>query len=430
MTRSRDTDHEHQANLDLSFRRYQRRPSKTVPDLDVRNLLLLAVLLLLGAITILIHLKPVSPIHTTEAIVVVAGGFVPIYWRNKRPIVVFLICGTFSELALLFSSPLPPIMAFSGLIALYSVVVGCSRRTSLNAGVVAIGGVLCVALVHHNALRAPAEFVFPIIVVAAVWLIGDNVQVRRKYIIGLEDRATRLELEQELKAQRAVSHERARIARELHDFVAHHVSVIAIQAGAARVNRGVFSNQGDAENADSVFDVLATIERVSKKALSELRTVIGVLRDSDGQSVDKAPDLAPLPNLSDVPCLLEDMAQVGLTVLLHVDGPPLDCVVVDEQIGLSLYRIIQESLTNVLKHSGPGECNLEVSYPSPDQIEIRVTNPLAEPVAISRRREGHGLVGMKERVVLFGGTFSAGQTKRQTFEVLTRMPVRIAEQDK
>jgi signal transduction histidine kinase len=199
--------------------------------------------------------------------------------------------------------------------------------------------------------------------------------------------------------------ERARIARELHDAIAHNVSMVVMQAGA---ERRVLEKGGG-----SPHEVLETIEQVGRGALTEMRRLIGMLRSDGGDP------LAPEPGLADVPLLVTQVREAGLPVDLRIEGAPQQLPL---GIELSAYRIVQEALTNALKHAGDARASVLVRY-GEDSLELEITDDgagAAAPVVSG----GHGLVGMKERVALYGGQFDAGHRRGRGFAVRVLLPVR------
>jgi signal transduction histidine kinase len=235
------------------------------------------------------------------------------------------------------------------------------------------------------------------------------VRTRRAYLAQVEERARRLELEREENARRAVRDERTRIARELHDVVAHHVSAIAVQAGAAEeiVER----------NPQRAREALHVIQETSRQALIEMRALLNVLRSGDEAGREREPQ----PGMAQIDRLIERSRAAGLTVTLRVEGTvqPLP-----EALDLSAYRIVQEALTNSIKHAGPAHACVLVRYAERIlELDIRddgrgQTDRSAGPP------QGRGLVGMRERVALFGGDMVVGPTPGQGFRVGVRLPLR------
>jgi signal transduction histidine kinase len=227
----------------------------------------------------------------------------------------------------------------------------------------------------------------------------------RRVLGDRERRAQLAERERDLAAREAVVEERARIARELHDAIAHNVSMMVVQAGAER--RVLDGTNG------STKEVLVTIERIGRGALTEMRRLVGMLRSDAGDP------LAPQPGLDDLPTLVERVRAAGLPVELRVEGERRELPV---GIELSAYRIVQEALTNALKHAGRAQASVHVRY-GRDSLELEVVDDGAgaqAPVASG----GHGLVGMRERVALYGGRLDAGRRPTGGFAVRVLLPTR------
>jgi signal transduction histidine kinase len=228
----------------------------------------------------------------------------------------------------------------------------------------------------------------------------------RRVIRDRERRADIAERERDLASREAVVEERARIARELHDAIAHNVSMMVVQAGA---ERRVLDDDDDR----STRDVLATIEQIGRGALTEMRRLVGMLRS------DADDPLAPQPGLDDLPTLVTQVREAGLPVDLHVEGERRELPV---GIELSAYRIVQEALTNALKHAGNARASVHVRY-GPDSLELEIVDDGAG--GPSRAASGgHGLVGMRERVALYGGRLDAGRRASGGFTVRALLPIR------
>jgi signal transduction histidine kinase len=224
----------------------------------------------------------------------------------------------------------------------------------------------------------------------------------------LGDRERRLALaerERDIAAREAVVEERARIARELHDAIAHNVSMMVVQAGAERRTLA---------EASPTREVLETVEQIGRSALTEMRRLVGMLRSDDAEP------LAPQPGLRDLPTLVTQVREAGLPVDLELDGDPRDLPV---GLELSAYRIVQEALTNALKHAGAdAHATVTVSYGA-DSLSLEVTDDgTGSPVAVGGG--GHGLVGMRERVALYGGRFEAARRSGGGFTVRVLLPIR------
>jgi signal transduction histidine kinase len=335
-------------------------------------------------------------------------AIVPLAWRRSAPLLVLGITGV-ATFTLIVTRDTPGMAAFGPLIALYTVATRSERRISLAAGIVTLVGVIAGGLISRPDRLSWEVFAFPVVVISAAWLIGDNLRVRRAYVAELEAKAARADTERAAEMQRAASEERSRIARELHDVVAHHVSVIAVQAGAARMLSEKEGNEARARQA------LAAVEASAREALGELRRLLGVLRHDDGEG----PELAPQPGLGQLPKLVNDVRLAGLPVELNVIG---EAVALPPAMDLSAFRIVQEALTNVLKHEGPVPTSVIVRY-LPAGLEIDVIDSAPPRPRPARSSSGRGLIGMQERVAMFGGELRAGPGASGGFEVRASMPL-------
>jgi len=240
----------------------------------------------------------------------------------------------------------------------------------------------------------PFAVVTPVVMLLVRRVVGDR-----------ERRAELAERERDLAAREAVVEERARIARELHDAIAHDVSIMVVQAGAER--RVLEGEHG------STREVLETVERIGRGALTEMRRLVGMLRG------DASEPLAPQPGLNDLPILVTRVREAGLSVELRVEGERRELPV---GVELSAYRIVQEALTNALKHAGEARAAVHVRY-GVDSLELEIVDDGAGNAApISSG--GHGLVGMRERAALFGGSFDAGRGPSGGFSVRVLLPIR------
>jgi len=245
---------------------------------------------------------------------------------------------------------------------------------------------------------------------AAAWLLGHFAYNYRAYAARLEERTAELERAREELARRAVVEERLRLARELHDVVAHAMSVIAVQSG-------VGAHVADSQ-PEQVGKALAAIEATSRAALTELRRLLGVLRQAD----EPQASLTPVPGLANLEGLLAEVAKAGLAVRLRVEGRPAP---LPAGVDLSAYRIVQEALTNVVKHAGPATAQVTIRYRD-QEVAVEVTDNgrgVAAAAGDGRRGTGHGLIGMRERVAAFGGDLEVGPRPGGGFRVAARLPV-------
>ncbi|SDZ79697.1 sensor histidine kinase [Microbulbifer marinus] len=246
----------------------------------------------------------------------------------------------------------------------------------------------------------------------ALWYSGRRLRFRGEYLRLLEERAEYLERERNAESERAVAAERTRIAREMHDVVAHQVSLMTVQAGAARtISRN---------NPEAASEAMTAVEAAGRHALSEMRHLLGVLRPASDETT-----LTPQPGLGDLPALIEKVrhvvARVDYKAHGEYDGVPA-------RVALAAYRIIQESLTNVIKHVG-AEASVRVSVSvAPDHIAICVQDdgageqPLGEQRSDEQQSGGHGIAGMRERAELLGGHLRAGVIDGGGFEVTAQLP--------
>jgi signal transduction histidine kinase len=264
-------------------------------------------------------------------------------------------------------------------------------------------------VVYQDPNHSAGEVVFTPLLFAIAWLLGFALRQRVEETEAAKARATQAEQEREIAARLAVAEERARIARELHDIVAHAMSVIVLQVGAVR-------HKLPAELAQD-RDALQEVERTGRAALAEMRRLLGAMRGEADEL-----ELTPQPGLGSLKPLLDEIRRAGLSVELHVEGDP---VPLPHAIDLSAYRIVQEGLTNALKHANADRADVVVRY-RPDELQIDVRDDGHGPSTTDGL--GHGLVGIRERVKLYGGQMSAGADNGRGFVLSTRLPLPGAAQ--
>jgi signal transduction histidine kinase len=261
------------------------------------------------------------------------------------------------------------------------------------------------------ALNDPAHSLSEVVLVPAVfslaWLGGYAQRGRAEQAIQAEERALLAEREREVAARIAVAEERARIARELHDIVAHAVSVMVLQTGAVRHRLPV-------EFGDDI-DALRGVEETGRSALGEMRRLLGAMRRGDD-----GPELAPQPGLGRLDALVEEIRRAGLPVELRIDGEPVRLPVA---LDLSAYRIVQEGLTNALKHAHAQLALVHIRYAA-DELQIQVRDDGDGAGGAEDRGLGHGLLGVRERVKLYGGEMTAATRSGGGFELTTSLPLR------
>ena len=347
----------------------------------------------------------------------------PLVTHRKWPLPSLAVCLA----ALLLYAPgryaaYPGVVLFA---MVYLITLHGTRRQSLIA-LISCAAAMAVAIgLQPGAVGAYSTWVSSELGIAISWIVAESLRNRRARWAELNARAERLEREREEQARRAVTEERLRIARELHDVVAHSMSVIAVQSA---VGGHVMDTQ-----PEEARHALAAIEATSRSALTEMRRLLGVLR----QDGEPAGSLVPAPGLADLAPLVAQVGEAGLKVWVQVEG---ERGPVPPGVDLSAYRIIQEALTNVIKHAAAATACVKVSYEK-DAVALEITDdgpgrtdgrrgagpgrpdePRADAVA-SPFSTGHGIIGMRERVAVFGGEFAAGPRADGGFRVFARLPI-------
>ena len=344
------------------------------------------------------------PPQPAWAYVLVVAQCLPLAWRHQQPFLVGLLVGLLSAAHSASSVP-EPAVPFAALVAVYSVAAHVSRRLLLISAV-SLVLVLTVALLMEAPYADVQDYTVNYLIFGTAWLLGDGARTRRERAHVLEARIEAGEQLRAAEAERVLADERARIARELHDVVAHAVSLMVVQAEA-----GPVVVRRDADRAIGAFDAISA---TGKQALTELRRLLSVLRtDPDGP-------LTPQPGLDGLSELVQRCREAGLAVVLEVAGTPRP---LPPGVDLSAYRIAQEALTNTLKHAGPARATVRVRYDA-EAVEVQVHDERLPDLAGSSSagsRGGNGLVGMRERVQLLGGTLTAGPVEGG-WSVSARLP--------
>lgn len=366
-------------------------------------------------------------VYSLVANFVVAGALlVPLIWRNRYPLQVFAAIALIATFQVLVG--LPPVPADLAIVlAMYAVVRHCSLPWAIAAGVVTEIGVVFSALAWHLPERvlniipifSSAQFSTPttisstvavMLAVGTVWFAGFYAAARSQHAGEQQAHAVR---ERDQREQITVANERAQIARELHDVVAHNVSVMVVHAEGGR--------QSLDHDPELTRQALDTIWTTGKQALAEMRRIVGVLRDGD----DAGAVYAPQPGVAQLPDLVEHVRSSGPDVSLTVEGEPGQ---LPDGLQLVIYRVVQESLTNVLKHAGPGaKATVRLVY-GENAIMIDIADDGAGRAGQAAGQgaqgaPGHGLVGMRERVTAFGGQLDAGPHPAGGFLVHAWLPV-------
>jgi signal transduction histidine kinase len=327
----------------------------------------------------------------------VLASSVPLAWRRRAPLVVALVVSASASTAALvgwwpeFVMPL--------WIAFYSAAA-YGARERLRSVLLPLAVVTSVAISageHADRFVNWVEILSELVLTAGIPIVLGRMTANRR---------RRIARDRELATQEAVDAERARIARELHDVVAHHMSVMIVQAGAARTTVE--------RDRDAAVEAIRQIEIAGRTGLAEMRRLLELLQSSDGPN-----GLAPQPGLGHLEELLDATRATGLAVDLTVDGSerPLP-----DGVDLSAYRIVQEALTNVLKHSGSSTADVRLAY-RPDALEIEVGDRGIGVPGPAADGQGHGLIGMRERAALFGGSFEAGARPGGGYVVRARLPL-------
>lgn len=299
-------------------------------------------------------------------------------------------------------------------VPMYQVASVCNRRKSIPALFLANAAIIATSVASLGVRQPNGPVALGVVAATAAWFVGDSVRVRRVYVAGLAEQAAQRQREALERAQRSVAEERLQIARELHDVVAHSLSVIAVQSG---VGRHVIETQpAEAKKA------LAAIEATSRDTLNELRRMLGVLRRDDGVPAD----LAPAPGISALGHLVEQVRLAGYTVKL--DAGAVTARALAPTVELSIYRIAQEALTNVVKHAGPATVSIEIrDEPSALVLEVnddgRGAHAAAVPAGGHSHEAHHGIVGMRERVAMFHGSLLAAPRPEGGWRVLAKFPL-------
>ncbi|MFD4181016.1 sensor histidine kinase [Rhodococcus sp. NPDC058514] len=349
-----------------------------------------------------------------DDVVIALGLTVPLAWRRIRPVAAAAVVALFSVAYLIITSDqtnlvLPGICVP---IALYALAAYGPRWASGWGLASAIVGVTVAGFRYFGGEQSTWQahaflIAFLIVYVAAVWAFGDLRRVRNQEVEGLTERARLLELERAQEAEIAAINERTRIAREMHDIVAHSLTVVIAQADGGR-----YSAKSDPEAAISALE---TISQTGRQALTDMRALLSVLRE------DRPREYSSTPGVSDIDSLIEEVGRGGLEVQHTAEGARRALSTGAE---LTAYRIVQESLTNVLKHAGPAARVQVTERWTDDVLELTVVDDgrgaagaLIEPTA-----GGQGVLGMRERAELYGGSFEAGPSVGGGYRVHTALP--------
>lgn len=365
---------------------------------------------------------PASGLERVAAVPITLGLCVVVALRRRAPEKMLLLAIAMG-VAQLVSGFGPGVMNFAMLVIVFTVATVGERWASRLALVCSLCAAGLSKLRWQNEMPNTGwpEQVFIVVVLTVpfvlAWVLGDSMRTRRAYFSQLEERAARLEREREAQSKVAVAAERARIARELHDVVAHNVSVMVVQAdGAAYVMDAA---------PDQARQALETISSTGRQALAEMRRLLGVLRTGDAQ---ESGEYVPQPDVNQIEDLIEQVRQTGLAVDFKVEGTPRP---LPSGVELTAYRIVQEALTNTRKHGGPDAgASVRLVY-FDDGLGLLVeddgrgaAHELYEDGGADGA--GHGMIGMRERVGMVGGTLDAGPRPGGGFRISALLPLKPA----
>lgn len=331
-----------------------------------------------------------------------------LFLRGRLPLAPLVVGATLIVVPTFHELANSGVLAIGVMACLYSC--GASPERIVGPGGLAIGlATIPLSIVTSNSGFSANDTLWVTLIVLAPWAAGRLVRGMRERARLLERRNIRLEAEQETAAARATAEERIRIARELHDVIAHALSLIVVQARGGRrmVHRG---------RPDETLDAFDTVEHAAQRALDEMRRLLGMLREDEDEHA-----LAPPPSLARLPELVAELAEAGLDADLVVEGERHD---LPAGVDVSAYRIVQEALTNALRHSGSSRARVVVTYGT-DRLELEVLDEGRGPRDTSD--VGHGLIGIRERVAIYGGELQAGTRPGGGYALRACLPLWVAE---
>jgi signal transduction histidine kinase len=356
-----------------------------------------SVLLVVGVVEMFVRVGSPGPLSVGFAVV----GYGTLFWRRSRPVAAGAVMFSMWILFNLFGDDVKSLQMplIAALFAGYAMGAYTDGREARIAPLVILAGVTGVTATWEE--QVFTDYIFPTAFVLIAWLAGRGVRTRTRLTEELHEAAVQAQEAHEEEVARAAADERRRIAREMHDVVAHSVSVMVVQAGGAR-------RILDRDPARAI-DAAAHIEEVGREALAEMRRLLGVLHHSD--------ERAPQPTMRELGSLVERTRAAGLPVSLSVEGEPRS---LPAGMDLAAYRVVQEALTNAIKHAGAAPTEVTVRW-EPEHLELEIVDNGAP--AANGNAGGHGLVGMEERVRLYDGELRTGRRAGGGFEVVARLPL-------
>jgi len=351
------------------------------------------------------------------AATLVSLEIIPLAWRRVFPSATLLTIATAGATVRLLNISEMSFVAIAAILAIFSAAAYGGRRRNLVCGIsiAAIVGSISYMLVFSGTVVLPIDrflygatnLILNLLIFLPIWWFGNTLRKSREQTSQLRERTDQLAREREENAHRAVFDERIRIARELHDVLAHHVSVMGIQAGAAR--------QVLMQYPDKALNSLNLIEASSRQAVAELYRLLGLLRDEK-----QVETFTPQPGLQQLEKLVADMQTSGLRVEVKTEGEKRE---IPQTVDLSAYRIVEEALTNTLKHAGPARATVVLNYQKDALILDIADTGRGATDREDRQPGGRGLIGMRERVKLLKGEFSAGNAPNGGFHVSAKLPL-------
>jgi signal transduction histidine kinase len=338
----------------------------------------------------------------------------PLLWRRRRPGCVLAVLVAALAVVIVAGKSVPRSAAVPANVAVVFGIYAAARygddraRAASGAMAGAVSFAALVMLLGTNTVRLLPRLSAAGYGALAAWALGEAARTQATYLVELKARARRLERQRDQHARLAAEEERIRIAREVHDVVTHHVSVIAVQAGAARSTSD--------SRPERARDALAVIERTARTTLGELRALLGVLRAGEPRA--SPPPLRPEASLAQLDELVAGARAAGVSVEVQIEGSQVE---LDPIVDRGAYRVLQEALTNVVKHAPGANARVLVSY-RPQELEISVLDD--GRAGLRQPAEGHGLIGMRERVKLAGGELQVGRASGGGFQVEARLPLK------
>ncbi|GIH79978.1 sensor histidine kinase [Planobispora longispora] len=358
---------------------------------------------LVPALLLLTIMTTRAPRELPVAAALTAALALPLIWRRRAPLTVFGAVAAAAFVQWLMDVPLPADVAL--LVALYTVAANSDRRGTFAAAAVVEGGALlaCLRWTTEGAFLTPFVAVTAMVVAAAV--LGVNARTTRAYLAALEERAARLEQQQDQQARLAVAEERTRIAREMHDIVTHNLSVMVALTDAA-----VYAQH---RSPDKATAAMLQISETGRQALTDMRRSLGILRTDEPDA-----ERHPLPGIAQLETLADQMSAAGLPTRVEVEGGHTH---VPATAQLTVYRLVQEALTNTLKHTPAGTHAKVRIQCSAETVTVDVTDSGPCPPLPGVTPSGHGIPGMRERSAAYGGTLRAGPLPGGGWGVHTRL---------